>query len=356
MNIQDTMLREDFDYIAALSISWEELKGKTLLVTGATGLVGSQIVRAVAYCNEKYDLHMKVLALIRDPQKAESLLGSSADNGGIIFLKGDVLQPASEYLPEKINVDFIVHAASITASKTMITQPVETITTALDGTRNMLELARNHRSSAFVYISSMEVYGSFAEGKYVSEVDMGYIDPLQIRSNYPLGKRMCENMCIAYGAEYGVPVRIARLSQTFGAGILPGENRVFAQFARSVLNKTDIVLHTKGLSEGNYCYTRDTVAAILFLLLRGENNSAYNISNEDCHTTIADMAKMVAHKLANDEIKVVFDIPETNQFGYANDTHMKLNASKLRNLGWIPTVGLEEAYRRMIRSMQETNV
>ena len=148
-----------------------------------------------------------------------------------------------------------------------------------------------------------------------------------------------------------MPVKIARLSQTFGAGILPGENRVFAQFARSAMESKDIVLHTKGLSEGNYCYTRDTVIALLLILLNGKNAEAYNVANPETHTTIADMAKMVCEKLGDNKIKVVFDIPETNMFGYAADTKMKLNSDKLKNLGWMPQIGLEEAYRRMMKSM-----
>ena len=146
--------------------------------------------------------------------------------------------------------------------------------------------------------------------------------------------------------------KIARLAQTFGAGILPGENRVFAQFARSAMNGEDIVLHTKGLSEGNYCYTRDAVLGLLTILLEGENGEAYNVANPDSHTTIADMAQMVCEKIGDGKIKVVFDIPESNTYGYAADTKMKLNSDKLQSLGWKPEIGLEEAYRRLIESMK----
>ena len=202
----------------------------------------------------------------------------------------------------------------------------------------------------------MEVYGSnFSENNNVEEENIGYLDPLKIRSNYPESKRMCENMCIAYMAEYGVPVRIARLAQTFGAGILPGENRVFAQFARSVIRNENIVLHTKGLSEGNYCYTSDTCLALLLLLEKGTNGEAYNISNPTTHTTIANMASMVCDKIAENKIKVVFDVPESNTYGYAADTKLRLNIDKMRKLGWTPRVGLEEAYRRLIGSMVQTN-
>ena len=198
----------------------------------------------------------------------------------------------------------------------------------------------------------MEMYGSFAEfNNNVTETELGYIDPLAVRSNYPESKRLCENLCVAFYSEYDLPVKIARHSQTFGAVILPGENRVFAQFARSAIEGKDIVLHTKGLSEGNYCYTRDTVIGLLLILLNGKNAEAYNVTNPETHTTIADMAKMVCEKLGDNKIKVIFNIPETNMFGYAADTKMKLNSDKLKNLGWMPQIGLEEAYRRMMKSM-----
>jgi nucleoside-diphosphate-sugar epimerase len=182
---------------------------------------------------------------------------------------------------------------------------------------------------------------------------LGFVNPLVVRSNYPESKRMCENLCVAYNSEYGVPVKIARLAQTFGAGVLPSENRVFAQFARSAMEKKNIVLHTTGKSEGNYAYLSETIMAIMLILLKGKNAEAYNVANEECHTTIADMAKMVAEEIANGEIKVVFDIPEDNVFGYAADTHMRLSSEKLRDLGWKPKVGLKDAYIRMMRYMDD---
>lgn len=344
--IKDSVLREDLEWLSKCSIPFEELKGCTIIVTGATGLVGSQTVRALSFVNDTHDLGMRIIASVRDRKKAEQIFG----NDDIEYLIGDVTKPLSV----DGKVDHIIHAASITSSKTMVSKPVETIETAVEGTRNLLELAKEKNVKSFLYISSMEVYGSFAAEKYVSEEDMGYIDPLAVRSNYPLCKRLCENMCIAYAEEFGIPVKIARLSQTFGAGILPGENRVFAQFARSAISGTDIVLHTKGLSEGNYCYTRDTVAAMILLMLRGKDREAYNVSNEECHTTIADMAKMVADVIAEGSIKVIFDIPEGNTYGYAADTKMKLNTSKIKELGWNPSVGLTEAYRRLMKSMKES--
>ena len=175
-------------------------------------------------------------------------------------------------------IDHIIHCASITTSKVMISRPVDVIRTSLNGTENLLELAKEKQVRSMVYVSSMEMYGALnlQNDQMVTEEMTGYLNPLALRSNYPESKRMCENMCVAYGTQYEVPVKIARLAQTFGAGVLPGENRVFAQFARSAMKGSDIVLHTEGKSEGNYCYTADAVRALLTILVKGENMQAYN--------------------------------------------------------------------------------
>ena len=164
---------------------------------------------------------------------------------------------------------------------------------------------------------------------------------------------MCECLCTAYAAQYGLNVVSARLAQTFGAGILPTEGRVFAQFAKSAVNGEDIVLHTTGESEGNYVYTADAIRAILLLLTEGKSGEAYNIANEESHITIRHMAELVAEEIADNKIKTIIDIPEDSaSLGYAPPVKMWLDASKMQNLGWKPNVGLIEAYRRMICWMQ----
>ena len=347
----DPILQEDLEIIAGDNGRFRALAGSSLLITGATGLVGSQLARALACYNRVHHAGMTIYLLVRSREKAEDIFGALLQRGDVVILTGDVTDPFRDYFPDDLTLDYIIHAASVTASKQMVEKPAETIRISLEGTRQMLELAKQHGVRSMIYISSMEMYGTVDFDRPVTENDLGYIDPLRVRSNYPESKRMCENMCVAYHAEYGVPVRIARLSQTFGAGILRGENRVFAQFARSAISGQDIVLHTAGRSEGNYCYTRDTIRGLLTILLHGADAEAYNVANEACHTTIAAMAQLVAGQIAASPIRVVFDIPESNTFGYAPDTKLKLSSAKLRALGWEPEVGLVEAYRRMIASM-----
>lgn len=337
------ILKDDLEYITNFNLPYQKLKEHTVLVTGATGLIGFQLIKALLAIG-----NIRIIALIRNMDKAKRIY-TNEEMQNISFVIGDIVGKINI----DMDVDYIFHCAAVTTSKIMINNPVETIITSVNGTNNILKLALEKNSKSVVFISSMEMYGAFNSNVgEITEETIGYIDPLELRSNYPESKRLCENMCIAYLHEYNVPVKIARLAQTFGAGILPWENRVFAQFARSVLNETDIVLHTKGLSEGNYCYTSDCITGLFTILLKGENGEAYNISNPKNHTTIANMAKMVVENIANNKIKVIYDIPESNTYGYATETKMKLNSDKLQKIGWIPHVDLEESYNRMIEQLK----
>ena len=347
----DLVLQEDLENIALDYLLFDGLKDSTILVTGATGLVGSYLIKSIMCYNRINSANIKIIALIRDMGKAKKVFGDIYDSEMISFVIADIM----DVIDINYKIDYIIHAASTTASKLFVTKPVETIDTIILGTKNILELARNKSVKGLVYLSSMEVYGVTNPGlENVSESDLGYIDILDIRSSYSEGKRMAECMCAAYANQYGINVKIARLAQTFGAGVDYTENRVFAQFAKSVINKTDIVLHTEGKSVGNYCYIGDTVKALILLLTKGESGQAYNISNEKSNITIKDMAYMVANNIANGDIKVKFDIPKSvYEYGYAPDVNMKLNSEKMRLLGWKPEISLEESYKRMIASMMQ---
>ena len=362
-SVRDMVLQEDLEIIAnAKELQWSALEGNTILITGATGLVGSQLVKAIACRNRLFHSNINVLACIRNTEKAKIIYADLYDGGllreNIEFVVGDISSPnfTENFFKDENGsriVDFIIHTASTTASKEFVTCPVEVIKTTLDGTQNILEIARKCNSRGVVYLSSMEAFGVMPPSeKRATENELGYVDLTSPRSCYPEGKRMAECICSAYAKEYNVPVKVARLSQTFGSGITYTENRVFAQFAKAAIEGHDIVLHTKGLSWGNYCYTRDTITAILMLLVKGNAGEAYTIANEETNVRIKDMAQLVAYKIAGGKIKVVFDIPESAlTYGYAPDTELHLSSRKMQALGWKPTVSLEETYRRMMKSM-----
>lgn len=347
----DKVLQEDLEYIAHSKINLEKIENSTVLVTGATGLIGSQIVKTLICCNRIKNSNIKIIALIRDEMKANWIYKNIVGLDYIKIIKNDIV----EKIEIEESIDYIIHTASITSSKYFVTNPVETIETIVTGTKNILDLAVRKNIKGMVYLSSMEVFGTTnINSEDIKEEDLGYIDILSVRSSYSEGKRMAETLCASYNHQYKLPVKIARLAQTFGAGVSYKESRIFGQIARCVIEGKDIVLRTKGESIGNYCYIRDAIRAILILVTAGKNGEAYIISNENSIISIKDMATMVSETIAKGKISVVLDISKDMlKQGYAPDTTMRLNPSKMKSLGWESEIDLEEAFRRMISSMEE---
>lgn len=327
----------------------KEVEGKTILITGATGLIGKNLIHTLVIYNKQLSKPIRVIAYVRNLDKAKKIFG--IDYEEIEYLVGDI----NNHIATSEEIDYIIHAASQTTSKLFVEQPIKTIQTSIVGTTNILELAKEKRVKKFIYLSTMEVYGYPSTDEKICENHGNNLDSMAIRSCYPESKRICENLCVAYMKEFNIPVCIIRLTQTFGIGVSYNDERVFAEFARCVIEKRDIILHTKGETKRNYLYTQDAVNAILTVLVKGENGQAYNAANEETYCSIYDMAQMVAKKIANNEISVVIKTDDENKFGFAPTLKMNLDTTKLKSLGWYAEIGLENAYRSMISSMLEDN-
>lgn len=346
------ILDNDFKYIENSSLPFEKYRNKCFLITGATGLIGSLLIKSLLYCNDHQNLNVRIIAVVRDMYKATSIYQAYINKSSLKFVICDLKY---DKITVQGDIDYIIHCAAMTTSKDMISNPVECLQIAENGTNTVLELAKQKKVASVVYLSSMEVYGQLnVKNHLIDEKELGNIDLSSIRSCYPEGKRFCECLCHAYAHQYGINVIIARLAQTFGAGILKNEGRVFAQFAKSILENKDLVLKTEGLSEGNYVYSADAVIGILLLLTEGKSGEAYNIVNEECHTTIKHMAELVIENFGNQKQKIVYDIPDKKSISeYAPDVKMHLSSKKINCLGWHANIGLLEAYDRMIKYMQE---
>lgn len=336
------LLEEDVQQFCEHFELREQLREKTFLITGATGLIGSVMIKCLGELNRKNGLNIKVVAPIRDMEKARKIFGG--DFNAIDFVQLPLTQICRGTIGQ--GVDYIIHLASPTNGKYMESHPVETFGLAYESTKNLLEYARLEKCEGFVYVSSLEYFGQILEDKMVKEDEQGYIDANSPRSSYPLGKRAAEYLCYSYAYEYGVPAKVARLTQTFGAGVSTDDNRVFAQFARSVISEQDIILHTTGESAKPYCYTMDAVSAILYILLKGKNGEAYNVANEETYITIKGMAEYLKEHF-NPAINVRVEL--NNNMGYAPVTKLRLSSQKLIDLGWQPRFGLKEMFERLIK-------
>lgn len=345
--MKSVYLQEDLNKLAG-QLKQQRLSGCRVLVTGATGLIGSLCVKVCLQHNRICDNTIQVIGLARSPEKVRAVFADELDDSGELPSVSWVYQDVTENLPADIACDYIIHTASPTASKYFVTKPVEVLDSIYVGTKQLLELARRTHVKGFVYLSSMEAFGQTQGVERLAEQELGYIDLQKVRSCYSEGKRAAELLCKCYAQEYGVPVKIARLAQIFGAGVQASENRVFAQFARSALANEDIVLHTEGKSVGNYCYTADAVAAIFQLLVDGVNGDVYSVVNEETTRTIRELAQTAIETLSTGKSQLVFDIPEGDCYGYAPDTEMRISGAKMMALGWKPEVCLADMFRRMV--------
>lgn len=343
----DSVQEEDLHLLADRFPLYEDLRGKTIMVTGATGLLGSSAVRALLRIDQQRQLGLQVIGVARDEDKFRNIFGTGEESPKMLL--HDFSQPGDlADAPE--HCDYILHFASPTASRFFVDHPVETVCTVLNGTETMLRYALS-RQSVMVDVSTLEVYGTISDDSHpLTEDCQGYVDPMAPRSSYPLAKRMAENLCKDYQAEYGLKVRVARLAQTFGAGVSRDDGRVFADFARHIVHGENIVLHTTGELSRCYCYTTDAIEALLYILLRGTDGEAYNVANETSYISIIDMARMVCQCFAP-QLKPVVELKEG--MGYSPTTKLRLCCEKLRKLGWQPHLSLEQMFERLIMSFQE---
>ncbi len=329
------------------AIDWGALDGSSVLVTGATGLIGSLCVRVLLERN-RTGAGITVYALVRNEDKARALF-AEYDDALLQFVVEDVCDFSLD-----VACDYIIHAACPTASAFFASHPVETADAIVQGTRSVLAYARDHGCHSMVYISSMEVYGDGNKqpgtSRLLSESLTGQVDISSVRSCYPEGKRMAENYCVAFASEYGVDVKIARLAQTFGPGIPKNDGRLFAQIARAAMRGDDITLKTTGESTRMYAYTADAVAAIMTILIQGAPGVAYNVANPGTYSSVRQMAEMVLARFSHGKSRVVIDVDPTAP--YPPEHHLPLDVSRLSSLGWKPHVGLADMYERLIAYLE----
>jgi nucleoside-diphosphate-sugar epimerase len=314
----------DINQIFYESLPWEKLSGTNILITGATGLIGSTLVD-VLMSNPRRDY--SVYASGRNIERGQKRFEKYLSLDSFRFIRYDVMMP----LQSDVQFDYIIHAASNASPNTFFKNPVEIVKANILGVSNLIEYGMGHGMKRFLYVSSGEVYGE-GDVRVMTEEYSGYVDCLNPRSCYPSSKRTAETLCVSYASEYGADVVIARPCHVYGPNFTESDNRVYAQFIRNILHEEDIVLKSKGEQVRSWCYVVDCVSALLYVLLKGASGEAYNIADPNSVLTIRQLAEMLAEIGSR---KVIMDIPSDIEKSVFNPVSKSVfSVDKLERLGW----------------------
>lgn len=324
------------------------LRGKTVLVTGSTGMICSSVIDILLSMNRRENAGIRILAAGRREESLYKRFESFSESDGLFFVRYD----ATSFEPFMCSehCDYIIHGASNANPGIYLKEPVETILANIQGLNVMLKFAASQGAEKLLYISSSEVYGKKESADPYSENDYGFLDILNERAGYPSAKRTGESLCVAYGMEYGVHTVMVRPGHIYGPSIRPSDNRASAEFTREAVKGENIVMKSRGEQLRSYCYTLDCASAILSVLLNGEPSAAYNISNPDSVCSIRDIAEKIAEKAG---VSVTFDIPtEDEKKSYNLMDNSSLTADRLLGLGWRPAFSLDEGVENTIEVLR----
>lgn len=339
--------REDLRTAAGAVVGIEKLEGKTILITGATGTVGSFIADVLLQYRRDSGENIGICLAGRNP-KALRRRFSEGFSEEITFLPYDL----SREIAFDVDVDYIIHAAGNAHPAAFNGDPTGTILGSIYGTYRLLEYGRTHGMKRFLYISSGEVYGKGDLSIEAFPEDYaGYIDTMSVRSSYPGGKRAAETLCACYAQQYGVEAVAARLCHTYGPVITGSDNRANAQFIRAGAAHENIVLKSKGSQMRSYCYAADTASAVLSVLLSGESGKAYNCANPESRCTIAELAQCIADCAGT---RVIFELPtDAEKKDFTPIPKQVLDSARLEGLGWKGQFTVREGVARTLEIMKE---
>lgn len=330
---------------------WETLKGKTVLVTGASGLIGSAVVDVLSQLNIEENAGITILAAGRSGHGMKERFGDRMEKGKIHYYFFDALSDVSQDRYPDPLPDYLIHAAGNANPALYGSRPVQTMMTSILGTQTILRMAAARPGSRVVYVSSSEVYGRKDTAEPFGEDMFGTVDILNPRSCYPVSRRAAETLCASAKAEYGIDFVVARPGHVYGPTMTAADNRASSQFPRDVAAGKDIVMKSNGSQIRSYCYILDCASAILTILLRGESGRAYNISNRESIVTIRQMAEVFAGAAGR---KVLFDLPTEQERAVFNPMdNSSLDASRLEALGWKGMFDMETGAKRTLACLMD---
>lgn len=350
MNLYSNSLYiEDVHCVGSLNLPWDKLHGKNLMLSGATGLIGSFLVDVIMEKNINYDLMCTVYALTRNVNKAKERFSKYVGNDYLQFVLSDVNKPLT--LGKLGTIDYVLHLASNTHPMQYATDPIGTITANIIGLENMLNAAVEHDALRFVFASSNEIYGeNRGDVEFFDEQYCGYINSNSLRAGYPESKRCGEALCQAYIAQKTLDIVVARLTRTYGPTMLMSDTKAVSQFIKKAISKENIVLKSSGNQYYSFLYVADSVSGLLNIMFNGNKGEAYNIAEESNDIKLKDLATLIARTSG---CEVVYEKPSSIEAsGYSTATKARLNGNKIFNLGWRPKYTIQSGIERTINILK----
>lgn len=349
--IQNDLYLDDIKYIAELGLPWDKLHGKTILITGASGLIGSFLVDVLMYRNGHCDQNCKIYAVGRNVGKAKDIFSDYWEDKLFEFIAHDISEKLN--LNKKGTIDYVLHMASNTHPVAYSTDPIGTITANIIGTKHLLDLAVARHAVRFIFVSSNEIYGeNRGDTEFFDEQYCGYIDCNTMRAGYPESKRCGEALCQAYRKQKGLDIVIPRLTRSYGPTMLMSDTKAISQFIRKGIAGEDIALKSAGTQYYSYTYVADAVCGLLTVLLKGESGEAYNIADEKSDIMLKDLASIIAEISGR---KVVFEVPnEVEEAGYSTATKARLDGNKLKGLGWKSKYNIKSGLERTLNILSNS--
>lgn len=338
--LNSTTYQKDIDKLIEAN-DFKKLANRTIMVIGATGLIGSAAIDVLVALNKKYNYGINIIAAGRNKKAVYDRFSQQID-----FFEFDALSPV---VPTR-RIDYIVYAAGLASPELYINQPVETILSNIIGVNSILNYCRFFIDTKLVYLSSSEVYGKRMIAKPFEENDYGIINQDNIRNSYAVAKQSAEMLCRAYSREYSAKVSILRLGHVFGPSCSIGDKRVASDFAIKAAHGVNIDLLSEGLQKRSYCYSLDCVAAIFVVMLNGEHGAAYNLGTME-QMSILEMAGILAAAGKVHIEKKCASEKETATFNTMQDS--SLSFEKIKRIGYHQVFSAKEGLEHTVLIMRE---
>jgi UDP-glucuronate decarboxylase len=302
------------DIIDNLGADAQRFAGKTILVSGGAGFLGRHIIATFRRLNKDVlDRPCKVISADNYLTGEQvSLNDDRRLDPNIVDVWADVTYP----LPVREDLHFIMHAAGVASPVFYMKYPLETIESAVQGSKNLLDLARKNKDlEGFLFFSSSEIYGD-PDPKAVPtpETYHGYVSSVGPRACYDESKRLAETIATIYYQQFNVPIRIVRPFNVFGPGMKHNDRRVIPMFAYEALNGRALPVHGDGRQTRTFCYITDAISGFLKTLLKGKSGEPYNIGNSNNEISMARLAEMFAAAVPGAAVKYI-NYPDTYPAG-----------------------------------------